>query len=141
MFRRQISEKIISTISKAWHFTTKSGGICQELHRAGLQLSEPYTCHGSCLLSLYGDVRGASYQKESGINSAQLLIDETRGRELAIARGLEVLGSLRILGEAKRGGLIPAVRPISAELLAARYWIDEEVIRVFLQEMGEEALT
>src|SRR5438105_8011437 len=41
----------------------------QELHRTGLQLGEPYTWHGSCLLSLYGDVRGASYQKESGINS------------------------------------------------------------------------
>src|SRR5262249_2157949 len=42
----------------------------QELHRTGLQLGEPYTCHGSCLLSLYGDERGTSYQKESGINSA-----------------------------------------------------------------------
>src|SRR5206468_11157076 len=41
----------------------------QGLHRTGLQLGEPYTCHGSCLLSLYCDVRGASYQKESGINS------------------------------------------------------------------------
>src|SRR5256886_13150306 len=41
----------------------------QELHRTGLQLGEPYTGHGSCLLSLYCDVRGASYQKESGINS------------------------------------------------------------------------
>ena len=99
------------------------------------------TSHGSCLLSLSREIRGASYQKESGINSAQLLIDETRGRELAIARGLEVLGSLRILGEAKRGGLIPAVRPLIAERLAAGYWIDEEVIRVFLQELGEEPLT
>src|SRR5262245_37998557 len=41
----------------------------QERHRTGLQLGEPYTCHGSCLLSRYGDVRGVSYQKESGINS------------------------------------------------------------------------
>src|SRR5262249_2476720 len=41
----------------------------QERHRTGLQLGEPYTCHGSCLLSLYGDMRGVSYQKESGINS------------------------------------------------------------------------
>src|SRR5207244_273084 len=48
----------------------------QELHRTGLQLGEPYTCHGSCLLSLYCDVRGASYQKESGINS----IDERRAK-------------------------------------------------------------
>jgi hypothetical protein len=27
MFRRQISEEITSTISTAWYFTTKSGGI------------------------------------------------------------------------------------------------------------------
>jgi hypothetical protein len=27
MLHRQISEEIISTISRAWHFTTKSGGI------------------------------------------------------------------------------------------------------------------
>jgi predicted nucleic acid-binding protein len=53
--------------------------------------------------------------------NAQLLIDETE--------------------RTARGGLIPAVRPIIAELLAAGYWIDEEVIRVFLQEMGEEPLT
>src|SRR5262249_41195276 len=41
----------------------------QELHRAGLELGEPYTSYGSCLLSQSCDVRGASYQKESGINS------------------------------------------------------------------------
>src|SRR3989442_6927124 len=47
----------------------------EELRRAGLQLGEPYTSHGSCLLSLYCDVRGASYQKESGINSGVLVED------------------------------------------------------------------
>src|SRR6266849_655534 len=36
-------------------------GEIQELHRAGLQLGEPYTSHGSYLLLLYRDVRGASY--------------------------------------------------------------------------------
>ena len=30
--RRQISERITSVISMAWHFTTKSGGICKNLH-------------------------------------------------------------------------------------------------------------
>src|SRR4029453_3755209 len=41
----------------------------QKRHRAGLQLGTPYTSHGSCLLLLYRDVRGTSYQKESGIHS------------------------------------------------------------------------
>src|SRR6266568_1612961 len=35
----------------------------QELRGAGLQISEPYTSHGTCLLSLSRDVRGASYHK------------------------------------------------------------------------------
>src|SRR3989449_6949500 len=35
----------------------------QELRGAGLQVSEPYTSHGTCLLSLSRDVRGASYHK------------------------------------------------------------------------------
>jgi len=37
--------------------------------RAGLELSEPHTSHGSCLLSLSRDIRGVSYQKESGRNA------------------------------------------------------------------------
>jgi hypothetical protein len=45
-------------------------GEIQELYWTGLQVSEPYTGHGWCLLSLYRDIRGASYQKESGINSS-----------------------------------------------------------------------
>ena len=69
---------------------------------------------------------------------AQLLIDEQRGRDIAIARGLEVMGILRILAEAKQRGLITAVRPLVEALLAVGYWIDEEhVIQPFLQEMGE----
>src|SRR2546422_467718 len=35
----------------------------QELRGTGLQVSEPYTSHGTCLLSLSRDVRGASYHK------------------------------------------------------------------------------
>src|SRR5206468_11030195 len=41
----------------------------QELYRAGLQVSAPSTSQGTCLLSRYRSVSGASYQKESGINS------------------------------------------------------------------------
>lgn len=71
--------------------------------------------------------------------NAQLCIDEQRGRAIAIAQGLEVVGILRILAEAKQRGLITNVRPIVDELLASGYWIHEEdVIQPFLREMGEE---
>jgi uncharacterized protein len=69
---------------------------------------------------------------------AQLFIDEQRGRDIARAQDLEVVGILRIFADAKQRGLIPAVRPLVTELLAIGYWMDEErVIRPFLEEMGE----
>jgi predicted nucleic acid-binding protein len=68
---------------------------------------------------------------------AQLLIDEQRGHEIATTQGLEVVGILRIFADAKQHGLIPEVRPLVAALLTIGYWIDEGVIRPFLEEMGE----
>jgi len=50
----------------------RQAGALQEFQRVGLQRGEPYTSHGSCLLSLSCDVRSASYQKASGINAKAL---------------------------------------------------------------------
>jgi predicted nucleic acid-binding protein len=49
---------------------------------------------------------------------ATLLIDERKAREAAEQRGIEVVGSLWVLKEAKQRGRILAVRPIIQELLA-----------------------
>jgi len=68
---------------------------------------------------------------------AQLLIDERRGRKNAVEQGLEVFGSLRVLAEAKRLSLIEQVKPILEAMLGSGYWIDEELIPPFLQEIGE----
>jgi predicted nucleic acid-binding protein len=70
--------------------------------------------------------------------SAPLLVDERRAREAAAQRGIEVVGSLWVLKEAKQRGMILAVRPIIEELLAIGYWFHpDRVIRPFLEEMGE----
>ncbi len=66
-----------------------------------------------------------------------LLIDERRGRKVALDRRIDVVGSLGILGQAKRRGLIPQVKPLVGALLATGYWIDEELVPAFLQEVGE----
>jgi hypothetical protein len=70
-------------------------------------------------------------------HGTRVLIDEQRGRAAARAMGLEPVGSLGVLAEAKALGLIPAVRPIVEELQAIRYWIEQSIIRDFLEEMGE----
>jgi len=62
-------------------------GAIQEPRGAGLQVSEPYTSHGSCLLSLYRDIRGASYQKESGINSIEQYESEQDSEQLTMVLG------------------------------------------------------
>jgi predicted nucleic acid-binding protein len=68
---------------------------------------------------------------------ARLLIDERRGRALAAGRGLVVIGSLWVLAEAKRHGMIVRATPLVDALLAAGYWIDEDLVLPFLQEIGE----
>jgi hypothetical protein len=69
---------------------------------------------------------------------ATLLIDDQRARQEAENRGVEVVGVLWVLGEAKRQGFETEVRPIIDELLAVGYWLHpERVIRPFLEEMGE----
>jgi hypothetical protein len=69
--------------------------------------------------------------------NAHLLIDERRGRNRAQRLGLTVVRSLRILADAKQRGLMAAVRPLVENLLTNRYWIEEDVINSFLEEMGE----
>jgi predicted nucleic acid-binding protein len=68
---------------------------------------------------------------------AQLLIDESRGRREALRRGLDVRGSLRVLGEAKRQGLIEQVRPLVEAMIASGYRMGENIISSFLQGLGE----
>lgn len=71
--------------------------------------------------------------------NAQLLVDDRKARVEAQQRGIQVRGTLWVLGEAKRRGFIPAVRPLVAELRAIGYWMHEErMVRPFLRQMGEE---
>jgi predicted nucleic acid-binding protein len=72
---------------------------------------------------------------------ATLLMDDHRAREAAEERGIEVVGVLWVLGEAKRRGFVTEVRSIVEELLTIGYRLHpERVIRPFLQELGEAPL-
>jgi uncharacterized protein len=70
-------------------------------------------------------------------HAAQLLIDELRGRRIATELGIDVIGSLRLLADAKKRKNIDAVRPIIVEMQSRGYRLDRHLIRRFMERMGE----
>ncbi|HLF97953.1 MAG TPA: DUF3368 domain-containing protein [Methylococcaceae bacterium] len=66
------------------------------------------------------------------------LIDERRGRRIAAnVYGLPVKGVVGLLAEARRRGLIPALRPLLATLRQAGYYIAENLVEVACESVGE----
>ena len=64
-------------------------------------------------------------------------LDERRGRMVASALGLAVMGSLGLLGRAKKHGIIDAVRPFIDRLQTSPSWFSRSLLERFCAEMGE----
>ena len=72
------------------------------------------------------------------LNAGLLLVDEKRGRRIAIDRGLEVTGLLGVLAEAKARGLILRCRPILEEMIrVAGFWIGDYLKTLYLRGLDE----
>lgn len=72
------------------------------------------------------------------LNAGLLLVDEKRGRHIAIDRGLEVIGLLGVLAEAKARGLILRCRPTLEEMIrVAGFWIGDDLKTLYLRGLGE----
>ena len=67
-----------------------------------------------------------------------LLIDERRGWRLAKSMGLNAIGLLGVLLNAKRLGVLPEVMPVVEELrTVAGFWIGQDVVDRIRQIAGE----
>jgi predicted nucleic acid-binding protein len=67
-----------------------------------------------------------------------LLMDERRGRQIASRFGLKLLGTLGVLVEAKRSGLLTAVTPVLNDLrTTAGFRVTPELYQQVLREVGE----
>ena len=68
-----------------------------------------------------------------------LLIDERRGRRAATAKGIALIGTARVLLEAKQRGLINAVAPVLRALTESGYRITGELREQILRIAGENS--
>jgi predicted nucleic acid-binding protein len=66
-----------------------------------------------------------------------VLSDDRQARWAAERLGFKVRGSLGVLVEAKRRGLLPAAAPLLRELKAKGVWLSEDLIQKVCSELGE----
>ncbi|RCJ41884.1 nucleic acid-binding protein [Nostoc minutum NIES-26] len=68
-----------------------------------------------------------------------LLMDERRGRTVALDYGLNVTGLLGVLLQAKKQGVIPAIKPLIAQLIAnADFRVSQQLYAIVLQSADED---
>ena len=66
-----------------------------------------------------------------------LLIDDRRGRKVAKINQIKTVGSLGVLLQAKRIGLIPRVAPLVEQIAASSVFMSENLIQAVLELAGE----
>jgi predicted nucleic acid-binding protein len=70
-------------------------------------------------------------------NITKVCIDDLKGRRAAKAVGLEVIGSLGLIGRAKTLGLIEEIRPLIVRAGNAGIFYNSNLIETFLEKLGE----
>ena len=65
-------------------------------------------------------------------------MDEVKGRRVARdVYGLAVIGTGRVLVEARRASLISEVRPLIEQMRAGGYWLADTIMAEILRQAGE----
>ena len=72
----------------------------------------------------------------SGISAQPSLMDERAGRAVAKEKGIIVIGTAALIGEAKKRGLIPSARQTFEVLHQSDFRISANVIRTVLERVG-----
>jgi len=73
------------------------------------------------------------------MNANVVIIDERKARKIArTIYGLHVIGSARVIVEAKRHGLLNNVGVALQSMRDSGYWIGDSIVEIALQQAGEK---
>lgn len=85
----------------------------------------------------FGEASVIQLAQQLGVKT--VLIDERKARRVARnVYGLQVIGTARVLVEAKRDGLLRTVKGILLQMRDGGYWIHEDIVKFALREAGED---
>ena len=87
--------------------------------------------------SLLDSGEAAVIQYALGNKIDTVCIDEKKGRRLARAVNLEVVGTLGLLLEAKKLGVLDAISPVIEKLMGFGVWYDSALVKKVLTFAGE----
>lgn len=99
-----------------------------------LQLKNPLTISTPANLD-DGESAVIELALQRGIS--QVCLDEIKGRRAAAASGLQVVGSLGIIGKVKTLGLVSALRPLIEKAQSSGIYYDSKLVESFLKTFGE----
>jgi uncharacterized protein len=71
------------------------------------------------------------------LHADALLIDERRGRAVAGARGIPVIGTLGVVAGARRLGVVDRAGPVVEALRADGFWLSDALVGEFLRGLDE----
>lgn len=72
------------------------------------------------------------------LNARFVLLDDKNARRAAIARGLNVVGTLAVLSRAKNQGLLPVIKPAIDQMIAQGRYISPALRAQVLRDVGED---
>jgi len=83
-----------------------------------------------------GEASVIALARQTGVGT--VLMDERKGRKIArTIFGLRVMGTARVIAEAKLAGHIPSARAALLQLKKAGYWLEDRIIEEACRMAGE----